>query len=344
MKKIFIACQANTVTGGPELLHQLCYTLRKLKYDAIMYYYYFNEKKYTTPIAEAYKAYNNPFVINFNDNVENLIIIPEIEYNMLKSIKMAKKVFWWLSVDNYCINRSGRWINILLRLGFSRLGFSRLDGYKYKKIFGFIDEKCLFFDEVIHFVQSKYAREFCKNLGIETSKIYYLSDYLNPIFINNAINKKKYIKKENIVLYNPKKGYEFTKKIIEKSPNIKWIALENLSREEMSNLLLKSKVYIDFGNHPGKDRIPREAVISGCCVITGLKGSAKYYEDVPINNEYKIKDSEDNIIRIINKIQDIFENFEENYLNFEEYRKYILSEEKVFNQNVKDIFNKIMVD
>lgn len=112
----------------------------------------------------------------------------------------------------------------------------------------------------------------------------------------------------------------------------------------MSNLLLKSKVYIDFGNHPGKDRIPREAAISGCCVITGLRGSAKYYEDVPINNEYKIKDSEDNIIEIINKIQNIFENFEENYLNFEEYRKYILNEEKVFNQNVKYIFNKIIID
>lgn len=339
MKKIFIACPANITTGGPELLHQLCYTLRELKYNAIMYYYNFNKERYITPIAEEYKVYNNPFVTSFEDNVENLIVIPEVEYNMLKSIKLAKKVFWWLSVDNYCSSRSRKWSNILLKLG-----FSGLDGYKYKKVFGLLDEKFLFLDEVIHFVQSKYAKEFCNNLGIENSRIYYLSDYLNPIFINNAIDKREYIKKENIVLYNPKKGYEFTKKIIEKSPHIRWVALKNLSRKEMSNLLLKSKVYIDFGNHPGKDRIPREAAISGCCVITGLRGSAKYYEDVPINNEYKIKDSEDNIIEIINKIQNIFENFEENYLNFEEYRKYILNEEKVFNQNVKYIFNKIIID
>lgn len=339
MEKIFIACPANVTTGGPELLHQLCYTLRKLKYDAIMYYYNFDKNKYTVPIAEAYKVYDNPFVIDFEDSIKNLIIIPEVEYNILKSIKLAKKVFWWLSVDNYCCSRSGIWGKVLFRLG-----FSRLDGYKYKKLLGFVNEKFLFSDEVIHFVQSKYAEEFCKSLGIKASKIYYLSDYLNPIFINNAINKRKYIKKEDIVLYNPKKGYEFTKKIIEKSPYIKWIALENLSRNEMSDLLLKSKVYIDFGNHPGKDRIPREAAISGCCIITGLKGSAKYYEDVPIDNKYKIKDSKKNIIEIINKIQDIFNDFEENALNFEEYRKFILNEKHIFNQNVEDIFNKIMTD
>lgn len=27
----------------------------------------------------------------------------------------------------------------------------------------------------------------------------------------------------------------------------------------------KAKVYIDFGFHPGKDRIPREAVMCGAC-------------------------------------------------------------------------------
>jgi len=33
------------------------------------------------------------------------------------------------------------------------------------------------------------------------------------------------------------------------------------------------QVYIDFGHHPGQDRLPREAVQCGCVVITGKRGS-----------------------------------------------------------------------
>ena len=29
------------------------------------------------------------------------------------------------------------------------------------------------------------------------------------------------------------------------------------------------KLYIDFGGFPGKDRLPREAVMHDCCIITG---------------------------------------------------------------------------
>jgi len=40
--KIFLACPAHIAIGGPELLHQLAYHLRKdLSIDAYMYYYNF---------------------------------------------------------------------------------------------------------------------------------------------------------------------------------------------------------------------------------------------------------------------------------------------------------------
>ena len=51
-----------------------------------------------------------------------------------------------------------------------------------------------------------------------------------------------------------------------------------MTPEQVVDLMSESKVYIDFGNHPGKDRIPREAVINGCCVITGVRGSARFKE------------------------------------------------------------------
>jgi hypothetical protein len=39
-------------------------------------------------------------------------------------------------------------------------------------------------------------------------------------------------------------------------------------------------------------------------------------EDVPIPDEYKFEDREENISKIIEKIRDCFENFEERYKNF----------------------------
>jgi hypothetical protein len=65
-------------------------------------------------------------------------------------------------------------------------------------------------------------------------------------------------------------------------PKYKWIALENLTTIEMKKLIGKSKIYVDFGNHPGKDRIPREAAINA--------GSANNSIDLSINDEYKFED------------------------------------------------------
>ena len=54
--------------------------------------------------------------------------------------------------------------------------------------------------------------------------------------------------------------------------------------------MMESKVYIDFGNHLGKDRIPRE-VASGCCIITGKTGADKYKEDVYIGEKFKFDEA-----------------------------------------------------
>lgn len=36
-KKIIVFCPAYYASGGPELLHQLCFTLLNMGYDACMY-------------------------------------------------------------------------------------------------------------------------------------------------------------------------------------------------------------------------------------------------------------------------------------------------------------------
>lgn len=47
-----------------------------------------------------------------------------------------------------------------------------------------------------------------------------------------------------------------------------------LSAEEVQAMLKKSKVYIDFGGHPGMEHIPREAALAGRIIVTNRAGSA----------------------------------------------------------------------
>ena len=98
-KRIYIACPANFATGGPELLHQLCHKLNSFGYVAYMYYY--DAKENLNPIHERFIQYNNQFVTEIEDVVDNILIVPEIRVNLLKKYKNVRKIIWWLSVDNF---------------------------------------------------------------------------------------------------------------------------------------------------------------------------------------------------------------------------------------------------
>jgi len=293
--KIYVACPSNSATGGPELLHQLVRELVNFGFDAYMYYYGRTENK--SPIHDAYMYYDNKFVSSIEDTRDNIIIVPETNTGLIYQYNKIQKIIWWLSVDNYFYFLSS---NSKIKRSIKYLLYN-LKLYPKEKIYRFNKK-----DKIMHFVQSEYAKQMLENKGIKN--YFFLGDYLNMLFIEQQINYSN-MQKENIVIYNPKKGIEFTKLIMAEAKNIKFIPIENMTRDEVSNLLLKAKVYIDFGNHPGKDRIPREAAISGCCVITGRDGSAKFYEDIPIENEFKYDSKVKNIPLIIKKIKNCFYNW-----------------------------------
>ncbi|MFV9510454.1 hypothetical protein [Tepidibacillus sp. LV47] len=341
---VYIACPAQSITGGPELLHQLCDKLIKLGIDARMYYY---PNNVVNPKPQDYSRYNTPIATNISDNSKNILIVPEVYTELHKKYKNIQKVIWWLSVDNFykkqyfkswkflfirIINKIAHTFKfpIIIDMRNFELSTNYINKFRFKDyIFG---------NNIIHFVQSEYAKQHLLQHKIKPDQIYYLSDYINKDFIisqNNNHNDKR----EDIVLYNPKKGYSFTEKLMKIAPDLKWVPLVNLSRSEVINYLQKSKVYIDFGNHPGKDRFPREAAICGCCVITGKRGSANYYEDVPIPEKYKFADTEENLYKIIDCIRDCLDNYDQRKKDFEEYRQFIINEEEKFKQDVQKIFS-----
>jgi hypothetical protein len=176
--------------------------------------------------------------------------------------------------------------------------------------------------------------EHLKTKGIKD--VAYLSDYLNKEFLEIETDENK---KENIVAYNPTKGFKFTRRLIKIAPDFRFIPIQNMTREEVIGLLKRAKVYIDFGNHPGKDRIPREAAMLNCCIITNRRGSANFFEDVSILDDYKFDEADPEIV--INKIKDCFENFKERTKDFADYRKIINTEPSRFISDIKKIFIKI---
>jgi hypothetical protein len=166
--------------------------------------------------------------------------------------------------------------------------------------------------EITHFCQSYYVQHYLNSSGAYNTIM--LNDYIN--LYHTKINKTK----KDIIAYNPAKGIEKTHEVIKLNPSLKFVPIQNMTREETINLLSESKCYIDFGNHPGRDRIPREAALLGNCVITNLEGSAKFAGDIPIPSRYKI----DDITKVGELLVDCLVNYETRINDFDKYRRIIL--------------------
>ena len=68
-------------------------------------------------------------------------------------------------------------------------------------------------------------------------------------------------------------------------------------------------IYIDFGEHPGKDRIPREAALRNLIVITNRNGAAVNNIDVPIDNMFKIDNNLSQLGKISKLLHDSIQNY-----------------------------------
>ena len=294
--KIYVACPPRTVTGGVELLHQLCHELNShIGVFAYIWYPFDTDTEIPKVYADAYK--NETGCPTRGD----VVIYPEIWAHIANEENGFKKVIYWESVDN------------------------APKGLKLK-------------DDILHLAQSHYAYDYLKNgLKIPHSRRILLTDYINNKFIRLSESEERL----RVVLYNPAKGLKFTKKIMECMPDVPFIPLSGMTTEEMIDEMRHSMVYIDFGNHPGKDRIPREAAVSGCCVITGRNGSANYREDVPIPDTYKFERCEMQLPMICNRIRDIFENYDERKADFVHYISSIIEEHGEFRMGVCELVERL---
>jgi hypothetical protein len=334
--KIFVVAPYKYVSGGPELAHQLVDYLRNKGRKAyIVYVEPENNCEVVAQnplITEQYQKYNISVSNNIEDNQNNVVVLPESFLICIPKFRKIQVCVWWMSVDNALawnrnfIESFKHTCTLYDKLRMIRHIWWYKNNYSMKKL-RHEDYR------LIHFYQATNIQQFLYSQNLD--HIVRLSDYINPEILNNVDASKE---KENIILYNPSKGIRYTKKLIKQMPNYRFIALKGFDREQLNSLFDRAKLYIDFGPFPGKDRLPREAAIHNCCIITGKFGASKYFEDFPIYRKYKFDLLHANFSSIKNRINEIFDNYDKCQKDFQYMRESIRHEQGDFYREIDNIF------
>ena len=323
VREIFCVCPAGVQTGGPEALHQLCDEINRSgnsSVKAFMLYVRSNGRSVSHALRAQkpmpYKSlYDAPVMTSFNPlkegSPDQLLIWPEcwtdemLEY-LSSSRAPSPCAIWWLSVNNNT-GRFQEW-----------------------------DRK-----DILHLYQSEYARQYITKHG--AAHVYPMTEYISMPPDKN-VDQERTID----VLYNPLKGIHYTDAIRKRSGSLMNIrpigggedGRERVSPEQVREMLKRAKVYVDFGPHPGMDRLPREAALAGCIVVTNREGAAQYEEDVPLPSRNKVKDFDVDAIHKL--LTDMLEDFNECTQDLDEYRKWIGGQRERMKECVASFLGEVV--
>ncbi|MBB2197655.1 hypothetical protein HLH44_09320 [Gluconacetobacter sp. 1c LMG 22058] len=299
-------------TGGPEALYQLADALAHFEQDVSIWLYQhedlnkilaFSHEGFIPPgtifnVADRhqdfpeYQNYKATYC-NFVDFSKNTcFIFPEVICHWSILFSQFRSIIWWLSVDN----------------GFSVLGKLNINFLRQKNIF--------------HLYQSEYAGKFLEIMNL--SEKYRLSDY-TPIE-KEEISKNT--KKDIISINSGKRNIFDISEIgnnLEKKLGIPVVKIRDMKRDDVYSTLKRSFVYIDLSRFPGKDRMPREAIIRGAGVVL-LKSGA--FLDFFIPDEFIVEMNQINHLDLL--VRNIVINFSELHSRLSSACNVIFSEKTQF--------------
>ncbi|HSG78516.1 MAG TPA: hypothetical protein VLD62_02965 [Acidimicrobiia bacterium] len=228
------------------------------------------------------------------DTPAETIVVPEVWWPFALRWKRATVALWWLSIDNASRVIPGA-VRALRR------------------------------PNVVNLVQSRYAEVVVRGSG--GRRVLPVSDY-----ISTGARTHPEAPREDIVAYNPKKGSQTTAALMNLLPDTRFVPIEGLDPSGVAGLLRRAKLYIDFGPFPGRDRLPREALLAGCVVISGRAGASLLLEDLPIPEAYKV-DSGD-LGRISELIGEVLADHPNHEGLFDEARRKVAADRDRFRNEV----------
>lgn len=297
--KVFIVCP-RAVTGGPENMHQLCDQLNTIGADAYLWYFP-NPEANHTPLYPQFP--NIKVAEHVEDDPGNLLIIPEMANvrEFQHRFPQMTLALWWLSYDN--ATRSA-----------------------------FFSDNLDAEAEVIHLFQSYYSYAMVRPHLSWNTWWFFITDYLSEYHL--ALDTGSFVAgKQDIVCFNGNKD-KITRHICEKA-NVPYIEIKGMTGYQVMETLQTCKVYVDNSFHPGKDRLPREAALNGCVVITNKSGSAAYFEDVPIEEKTVLD------LDLYELIPKVFADYRYYFDKQQHYRDAIRGEKTVFAANVENFWRRI---
>jgi len=367
---IFVFVPAQYYTGGVTALYQLCKNLNNYIDTNIAFIDTLSDEKIENYIHQNYLHFRCDHVSQskVHDSKDHIIVIPESRPDLIAKYKFSKKIIYWLSVDNFLVSISPISRSIAVKLLYNLISSSRFDliwffglsifkqylknDRTYKRLLSnalkgeyyssFARDKTVQIPPAdIHILQSYYVYNFLINFA-KTSKMFFLHEPLEDDYLNFSISKDR---KEDIVTWNTRKAYPITLKVIKalKKNKVHVVDLENVGKGNMINILGKSKIFIDIGIHPGRDRPPREAVALGNIAVVNNHGGCFYYDDCMIEPPFKVDcytESRCNINpkKVAEDILHYMENYEYYYKKyFSKFREYILEEPKLYQKEIEQL-------
>jgi hypothetical protein len=278
---VYVLYPRGVRTGGPEAMHQLVDSLRRQGREAYLV------PRPGTAAADrvaAYDAYDAPEAPEVRDVEGAAVVTAEDAPMLLSAVRRAQPYVWWLSVDNSTRFRDER--RLLNRATVAPIGGRDAARARAAMLWHELQRRrsgeTALLDRVNHLAQSQFAWSYLfSRLSVLPSK---LTDYTDL----SSFSDSPPVDRDRSIAYNPTKSRELMDSIRQRLPDVRYVKLENLDRRGLLDALEGVAVYLDLGNHPGKDRLPREAALCGAVTIVARRGAGAFYEDVPLGEDHKV--------------------------------------------------------
>lgn len=184
-----------------------------------------------------------------------------------------------------------------------------------------------------HIAQSFYAWQHLKNHGIDAKMV---GDYIHPEFVVRDVPRGQW------VAVNPFKGVELSRRFSALCPDIELRPIIGMDRKEVARFLNDATVFIDFGHQPGKDRLPREAAVSGAVVFVHDVGAACFRGDFPLPQSAFFNDDDASLLALGDRVRAVLEDSAPAYARQVLYHQSIAREQRIFDEQVSAFAHRFL--
>ena len=304
MNKIAIATPIGGETGGPEALHQLCHTIRSFGVDAYLLPWEGTENN--KPV-DNYSGYDAP--IDLSLAKDTTLIVPETVPELI--LRGNRSVIWWLSVENSPLAKSK-----LFNAGKLEESEDILSSSEFWAKFHS--------PYLRHCAQSFYARDFVQRVFHTKAKM--LTDYINQ----NDFNDLSRLNEELVTFSH--KGSSYFPFFKDGLNDFNCVQISGMSKQRAMESLASSRLYIDLGHQPGRDRLPREAALSRAHVMLNKDGAGAIFKDAPLSDDYKFNVGDS--YAAVEKIRNYLKEKPTPRMSQIVYRNWVKSQESIFKMEV----------